>query len=359
MSTSTLPVDAQRALAGIVAAVEQANKPKPDAINKLVDERLAQVIQNVASTARTALAADSAAASAQIKGAAAAIVAAVQTVEAGMPAKVQELVIAALEKLAPRKLDCLTVHGTRVTLDEHTRPEFEEIRDTVALGLNTFLVGPAGCGKSHLGGQLARSMGLRFGFISLSGGVSESRLVGRYVPSGDNGRFQYVVAQFADFYENGGLFMLDEMDGADANTLLAINPALANGHMETPNPAKPIIQRHKDFYCVSAANTWGGGADRQYVGRNQLDASTLDRFSAAMFEIDYDEDYEIKVGDPHLSDWAHQLRRKVRQHGIRRVVSTRLILNGTRLMESGKTTLEQVQRRFLLNWTENEKRLVA
>jgi cobaltochelatase CobS len=38
------------------------------------------------------------------------------------------------------------------------------------------------------------------------------------------------------------------------------------------------------------ANTFGTGADRQYVGRNQLDESTLDRFRIGQIERDYDSE---------------------------------------------------------------------
>lgn len=62
------------------------------------------------------------------------------------------------------------------------------------------LIGPAGCGKTTLAQQIADGLGLRFGMISLAAGISESALVGRFV---------YVPASFVDFYENGGLFLLD------------------------------------------------------------------------------------------------------------------------------------------------------
>jgi hypothetical protein len=43
----------------------------------------------------------------------------------------------------------------------------------------------------------------------------------------------------------------------------------------------------------AAANTYGTGADALYVGRNQLDAATLDRFYVV--EMDYDRKLEAKL----------------------------------------------------------------
>ncbi|MCH7728630.1 MAG: hypothetical protein IH991_19420, partial [Planctomycetes bacterium] len=72
--------------------------------------------------------------------------------------------------------------------------------------------------------------------------------------------------------------------------LVVVNAALANGHLRLPDGT--TVDRHADFVCAAAANTFGTGADRQYVGRNQLDAATLDRFAACRLAFDYDVDLE-------------------------------------------------------------------
>ena len=129
------------------------------------------------------------------------------------------------------------------------------------------MVGPAGCGKSHLAEQIAKALGLRFGSISCSAGMSEGQITGRLIPTGDGGRFEYQRSQFVEFYEEGGVFLLDEIDAADANVLLVINQALANGHLPVPNrTTNPQAKRHPDFVLIAAANTFGNGANRMYVG---------------------------------------------------------------------------------------------
>src|SRR5262245_10368722 len=134
------------------------------------------------------------------------------------------------------------------------------------------LVGPAGSGKTHLAEQVAKALGLPFAFIACSAGMSEGQLLGRLVPTGEAGKFEYLISEFVRCYENGGVFLFDEIDAADSNTLLVLNSALANGRMALPNrPEKPFADRHPDFVCFAAANTFGTGADRMYVGRNQLD----------------------------------------------------------------------------------------
>ena len=91
----------------------------------------------------------------------------------------------------------------------------------------------------------------------------------------DSAQGTIVSTEFRKAYENGGLFLFDEIDASMPGAILAFNAALANNFMDFPDKKVP---RHKDFYCIAAANTFGSGADRQYVGRNQLDAASLDRF---------------------------------------------------------------------------------
>src|SRR5690348_6720439 len=177
-----------------------------------------------------------------------------------------------------------------VKLTGNQHEAFEEVLLIASQRIPVLLIGPAGCGKSHLAAQIAKALNLRFGSISCSAGMTEGHLTGRLLPTAENGRFEYQVSQFVDFYENGGVFLLDEIDAADSNTLLVINQATANGHIPVPNRVEnPVATRHADFILIAAANTFGTGANRLYVGRNQLDESTLDRFRVGQVLMDYDE----------------------------------------------------------------------
>lgn len=94
------------------------------------------------------------------------------------------------------------------------------------------------------------------------------------------------------------------------------------------------MARHPDFCAIAAGNTFGRGADRQYVGRNQLDAATLDRFQT--YEVDYDEQLESQIAgcDP----WTHYVqavRRALEKEKVRHVVSPRASISGARLISAG------------------------
>jgi cobaltochelatase CobS len=220
---------------------------------------------------------------------------------------------------------------------------------------NILLVGPAGSGKTHLAAQVAKAMGLPFAFVSCTAGMSEGQLLGRLLPTGDAGRFEYVRSDFIRCYEEGGMFLFDEIDAADPNTLLIVNAALANGHVALPNrPDNPLARRHPDFVAVAAANTYGTGADRQYVGRNQLDESTLDRFRIGQVEMDYDPEVEKELcPDDALRQRLLGYRARVREAKLRRVVSTRFLRDAFDMKRVGASD-EQIDAALFRGWSTDE-----
>lgn len=227
-----------------------------------------------------------------------------------------------------------------------------------AAGFRNFLVvGPAGSGKTTLAHNLADSLKLRFGQVSCTSGMSESALTGRAIPNLSNGETAFQTTDFVRCYEAGGVFLIDEVDAADPNVMLVINTALANGHMPLPNRSDaPSATRHPDSVIVCAANTWGTGADRQYVGRNQLDAAFLDRFVGATVEVDYDRDLEASlVGDAHICARVWNIRSKVQEMKLRRVVGTRFLLACTRLVKGAGETLNDALIACTTGWTSDER----
>lgn len=236
---------------------------------------------------------------------------------------------------------------------------FEKAMALAAVRKNILLVGPAGCGKTHGAKLLADALGLRFSMISLSGGTTEGQLAGRYVPVGAHGSFEFVNASFTDFYEHGGLFLIDEFDAGDANTVAFLNAALSNGFAPVPNrPDSPVALRHKDFACVAAANTYGRGADRLYVGRNELDEATLDRFRVGTISCDYDSAVEKALVRRDILKWGRGVRTVLEKYKVRRVVSTRFLRDLTEMAAAAPEFYEgeaNWRTTLMEGWSEEEK----
>jgi len=145
-----------------------------------------------------------------------------------------------------------------------------------------YLHGPAGTGKSKIGESVATALELPFYPMSVCAQSTKSDLAG-YMDAHGN----YVSTIFRKAYQEGGVFLLDEVDNGNANVLNVLNNALANSCMAFPDG---MVNKHPDFKCLAAANTFGTGASEQYIGRNALDAAFKDRFVS--IGIFYEQDLE-------------------------------------------------------------------
>jgi cobaltochelatase CobS len=183
---------------------------------------------------------------------------------------------------------------------------------------------PAGSGKTTAAINCAKALGIPFHFTGAI--ASEFKLTGFI-----NAQGQIVSTEFRKAYESGGLFLFDEIDASYPQAVLAFNAALANDYMDFPDKR---VERHKDFYCIAAANTFGQGADRQYIGRNQLDAASLDRFVFIDWKFDENLERELAAN----VDWVNfvqEVRRVIVELKIRHVVSPRASIFGAKLLANG------------------------
>lgn len=244
-------------------------------------------------------------------------------------------------------------------LADYTHAAFNKVMLLAKARKNIFLPGPAGCGKTHLAAQVAEALGLEFRHISCSGGMSEGQLTGRLLPVGDGGKFEYVESDFVHLYENGGVFLLDEIDAADPNVMIVINSALANGKMSLPNrPGKTEAKRHPDFVVVAAANTFGRGCDRLYVGRAQLDESTLDRFRIGTVPMEYDPRVErVLCPDENLRNRLVSIREKCLEHRLQRIVSSRFLRDAYDMLVAG-FDMQDIEAALFSGWAPDEVRKV-
>lgn len=198
------------------------------------------------------------------------------------------------------------------------------------LGQPVLLVGMAGTGKTHAAGQVAKSLGLEHYTMSVGAQTSKSDIIGYMHASGG-----YVTTLFRKAYEEGGVFLMDEIDAGNANVLIQINAALSNGLCAFPDK---MVERHKDFVFIASANTFGNGANRMYVGRNQLDAATLDRFTVISWDIDDELESSLVSGYLQGNSWltvVRAIRDYVDSKSLRVLITPRATIKGAQLFELG------------------------
>jgi cobaltochelatase CobS len=241
------------------------------------------------------------------------------------PEMVREIVKQEIQKLPAREIVIKIGDKPQVKMDRQHKC-FDDILALLALRMNVWLTGGAGSGKTTAAHNAATALGLPFYSVSVCAQTTESKLFG-YMDA--NGR--YVDTLFYRAYTTGGVFLLDEVDNGNANVMAAMNAALANGQCAFPNG---MADKHEDFVLVAAANTIGTGGNLQYVGRNRIDAATIDRF--AFIEFGYDEELELEISpDRDFTRKVQALRAKAVKHNMSVIVSPRISISGGLMIKTG------------------------
>jgi MoxR-like ATPase len=238
--------------------------------------------------------------------------------------------------------------------------QFKKLLQLAVSRKNILMVGPSGCGKTHVAAMLAESLSLRFGAQSCSVGVSESNFTGWLLPTEAGGAFNHIVSLFLDLYENGGMFLFDELDNADPNLLVFMNMALANDTFYLPQRFKnPVVKRHPDFVAIAAANTFGGGADVLYSSRNALDAATLDRFRVGTIAMDYDDTVEeALITNVRLLGYCRGVRQIIKRHNLAKLMSTRAMIDAQDMMDQHGWDFADVEESYFADWSPQERAMV-
>ena len=206
------------------------------------------------------------------------------------------------------------------------------------------LVGPAGSGKTTAARQIGDLLGLRTYIESCNPHMSAWDVLGFVGPDGN-----YHRSKARDAVEHGGVLMFDEMDASNPGNLVAIN-ALAAAHagQTVDFPDGAAVPMHADCVIVAGCNTYGDGASDQYVGREQLDAATLDRF--AIVDWNYDLALERRMAGPDMTEWVKHVqavRRIVDRKKLPLLVSPRATVNGAKLLRDAMLDWDDVERSVL------------
>jgi MoxR-like ATPase len=220
---------------------------------------------------------------------------------------------------------------------------------------HVLLVGPAGTGKSMLAKQAAEGLGLGFHALSLGPTTPMSKVFGYYDAHGT-----YHGTPFRRAFEEGGVMLLDELDNGHPGLLGELNQALA---LRVCAFADKMVAAHPDFHLVATANTFGTGGDQRYVGRQTLDAATLDRFT--MIEVPIDPKLERRLAHAHAPSKAQEVKRLLKEvqrlRGIAErkhlplVFSPRASIDGAKLLEAGATVEQVMEWRVLRGLSDSHR----
>lgn len=228
--------------------------------------------------------------------------------------------------------------------------KFEDVLKTISAGVNLALVGPAGSGKTSIVKNVATALNMEFFSKSVSAQTGTHEFFGYYDANG-----KYIPTLFRKCYEKGGVFLLDEFDAGNPNVLAALNQATANGECAFPDK---MVAKNKNFIIVMAGNTFGTGANAEYVGRNKIDAATLDRFM--FMEIPYDEQLEMIISeDKKWCEKVQKFRKNADEKKVKCVISPRATFHGEALIAQGMNEIDVVRGVIYKNLSEDEIKLIS
>lgn len=239
---------------------------------------------------------------------------------------------------APTRIEILGPGGEVKFPATLAHKQYAELFEYVDARQHCALIGPAGSGKSEVCHQIADALGLPFFVMSMGPETTQSEIKGYYDMKGE-----YVRTPAREACEHGGLLLMDEFDAGNEGVGTCINGMTSNKVAGFPGGK---VKVHKDFICVLAMNTYGNGCDRVYVGRNEQDGATLDRFPTIVWE--YDPNLELEIA-PNRK-WAlhvQRVRAAIEDLKIKHIVSPRASIGGGKLLNRGKLTWEQLEESFI------------
>lgn len=200
--------------------------------------------------------------------------------------------------------------------------------------MNFWITGPAGTGKTTAGKMLCNAL-FKDGLNEkgepafMAQGTSDQKydMTGFRDASGE-----VRVTEFRRVYRDGGVILIDEVDGWMPNALLAINAATANPYGIFPDG---IVERHKDTIILCAANTYGYGEVTEYVGRMKQDAAFLDRFLFLDWPIDEELEAELGSEFPDWVQYVQAVRGRAASRGYKILITPRATMYGASLLRQG------------------------
>ena len=188
-----------------------------------------------------------------------------------------------------------------------THKSFEEILAYMSCGLQLYLYGRSGAGKSHTAGQVANALDLEF--FAQGSILAKFEALGSLTATGYN---PSTIRNWLD--SDGGLLCIDEIDASDPRALVTIMSIFDNdGQITFPDGVTCKRDPAKHFLIVTA-NTAGNGASASYNGRMRLDGAIKARF--VYVEHDYDSAIEDTFAPAQTVSWLRRYRDSVTKLGL-------------------------------------------
>jgi len=201
--------------------------------------------------------------------------------------------------------------------------------------LPLLLKGPTGTGKSRFVEHMAARLDKPLLTVACHEETSATDLIGRYIIKGSE--TVWIDGPLTKAVREGYIIYLDEIAEARPDVIVAIHPLTDHRRELYIDKLGEVVKAHPDFMLVASFNP---GYQR---GFKELKPSTKQRFVALSFDYPKPEmEQEIIINESGLGkDTAKKLVkiagkiRNLTELGLTETVSTRLLVDAAKLIQSG------------------------
>lgn len=213
--------------------------------------------------------------------------------------------------------------------------EVEVFEQTYNNKLPFLLKGPTGTGKSRFIEYMAYRLGKDFITIACHEETSATDLIGRYIIKG--AETIWLDGPLTTAVKKGAIIYLDEIAEARPDVIVAIHSLTDHRRELYIDKLGETVKAHEDFMLVASFNP---GYQR---GFKELKPSTRQRFIAVTFDYPTAElESKILIEETGVSkEIAKKLVniatkiRNLKELGLTETVSTRLLVDAAKLIQSG------------------------
>jgi len=206
--------------------------------------------------------------------------------------------------------------------------------------LPVLIKGPTGCGKTRFIAHMAEKLNKPLYTVSCHDDLTAADLVGRHL-IGPNGTY-WQDGPLTKAVREGGICYLDEVVEARKDTTVVIHPLADDRRILPLERTGELLEASPDFMLVVSYNP---GYQNLLKG---MKPSTRQRFVALRFDYPskaLEQEIIIKETGVEanlaytLVELAHALRR-LEQHDLDEVASTRLLIYAARMIASGMNAMD-------------------